>query len=419
MKLKKGFELATILRLLRSATISSAGESPQFRFAEFELVISILESAVLFNPSIPEGERRGLLSSSAFKTTNIGLFKEESFLRAFNSAQANYLKTPPIRFVLATNLGIIGRLDSLVRTFASTRVTLTSASRSSPRFNRGEIQELIAENTRYSNEGLANVSISLSARNTTEAFEEGRQAVDFLRGVWNFSLNQYSQSFTQGPVFRPVSKILPGPFGSLHFVNGELAATEIWYETNSMKPEWFYRIGKSWGKALRNERAIRSRLMHIKYRSDIEMALSRYDRALDNVDPNLAFQGLWGLVEFLSNSEGQYDQLAKRLCFLAADKEYEIQKHIFQHLRDVRNQLIHKDVRRSSINTYLSQLDWFARNMIRFHIRSGKRFSNLPEAAALLDCPTDVAELKRISSRLNLAMEIQSRERSTRKGNDR
>jgi len=140
------------------------------------------------------------------------------------------------------------------------------------------------------------------------------------------------------------------------------------------------------------------------------MALSRYARALDNVDPNLAFQGLWGLVEFLSNSEGQYDQLAKRLCFFAARKEYEIQKHIFQHLRDVRNQLTHKDVRRSSINTYLSQLDWFARNMIRFHIRSGKRFSSLPEAAALLDCPTDVAELKKISSRLNLAMEIQSRE---------
>jgi len=408
MKLKKGFEFATILRLLSSATISSAGESPRFRSTEFELAISLLESAVPFNPSIPEAERRGLLSSCAFEAAKIGSFKEDSFIRAFNTAQANYLKTPPIRFVLATNLGIIGRLDSLVRNLASTRVTVTS--RPSPKFNRGEIEDLIVENMRYSTEGLATVLISLSARNTTEAFDEGRQAADFLRGVWNISLNQFSLNFSQGPIFRPVSKILPGPFMSVHFVNGELAAKEIWYETNFMKPEWFYRIGKSWGKALRNERAIRSRLTHIKYRSDIEMALSRYARALDNVDPNLAFQGLWGLVEFLSNSEGQYDQLAKRLCFFAARKEYEIQKHIFQHLRDVRNQLTHKDVRRSSINTYLSQLDWFARNMIRFHIRSGKRFSSLPEAAALLDCPTDVAELKKISSRLNLAMEIQSRE---------
>jgi hypothetical protein len=181
-----------------------------------------------------------------------------------------------------------------------------------------------------------------------------------------------------------LNAILPGPLHTLHLHDGSLV-DPFWYEPKALVTSEIYRPDKEWTHVQRRAASILSRLRSIKYRADIEAALVRYSRAFDNHDLNAAFSGLWGVLEFLTDSVGAYEQLISRAAFVIADKDRDFVRLLLEHLRDVRNGLIHEDRERTNVESYLYQLKWLAEVLLRFHLRNGALFASRSEAARYLD----------------------------------
>lgn len=121
----------------------------------------------------------------------------------------------------------------------------------------------------------------------------------------------------------------------------------------------------------------------------------RYTRALDEADSAIAFTRLWGVLELLTGTTGKYDLLVDRVAFLSEDGDRRFITLLLEHLRDVRNGLVHTDESRSNVTTYLDQLKWMTELMLRYHLRNGKQYKTLSCAAQYLDTPTDRTLLAR------------------------
>jgi len=79
---------------------------------------------------------------------------------------------------------------------------------------------------------------------------------------------------------------------------------------------------------------------------------------------------------------------------LFGDKDRRFVRLLLEHLRDVRNRLVHAAEVRSNMEIYLYQLKGIAELMIRYHLRRGNRYTSLANAAEYLDTPVDRQILK-------------------------
>ena len=95
------------------------------------------------------------------------------------------------------------------------------------------------------------------------------------------------------------------------------------------------------------------------------------------------------MLEYLTNSIETYDPLIRRSSFLSIAKDRAIVRILLQHLRDVRNAVIHTDEERVNMSAYLEQLRTITEWMIRFHLREGNLFHSIADAGYYLDSPTD------------------------------
>lgn len=68
---------------------------------------------------------------------------------------------------------------------------------------------------------------------------------------------------------------------------------------------------------------------------------------------------------------------------------------VLEHLRDVRNHLVHEQGIKSNIDSYLQQLKSITEVLIRFHLVRGREYPSLVLAAEFLDTPTDRQTLER------------------------
>jgi hypothetical protein len=176
---------------------------------------------------------------------------------------------------------------------------------------------------------------------------------------------------------------------TLHRPNGTLIEDTFWLEPQMLKSSWIYRADEQWSRLQKGATRSLSKLQSIKYRSEVETALVRYTRALDRPDHGASFSRIWGVLEYLTNSIGEYDKLISRVSFLISDSDRRFICLLLQHLRDVRNGLVHADEACSNVGAYLYQLKWITEILIRFHLRNGNRFSSRARAAEYLDTPVD------------------------------
>ena len=89
------------------------------------------------------------------------------------------------------------------------------------------------------------------------------------------------------------------------------------------------------------EQTLRRRVKRLRYGPDLRKQLVNYVRALDYVDYDASFNRLWAVMEHLSASVGKHGRIAKRVSFLYDPAELRYIRLIVEHLRDVRNGLVH------------------------------------------------------------------------------
>jgi hypothetical protein len=268
-----------ITRLAAARTASSDGKIG-FAASEFELITSVLESAIDFQPVIPQADRRGLIRDALFATGREAKPDAKLLEDHLKRCEVGYLQRPLQAYVLASAMGIRNY-------YGRTRIRINgvevSFHKSLPtKFNRTEIGEQIAELVPAVPPSMVQVLARVSARTPIAAFEDSKESIDLLRGLWCYTMQfRNFVLFRIGPP-RPVNVILPGPLHTLHRPDGLLIKDVFWYEPQGLTDHQVHDADQKWSTVQKRGLGLLSRLRAIKYRNELETAFVRYVRALDS-----------------------------------------------------------------------------------------------------------------------------------------
>ncbi len=244
----------------------------------------------------------------------------------------------------------------------------------------------------FFNDGLK-IRVVVKARSEYEAAEKALTSLDFLRGILNFLLIESNSSFFFIEKIEPINCITIGPASTLHFQNGKLASDQIWYEPQ------YYHVNKKIYKIdnlielKENENKIRENLNKHNYGEFLKSIFVNYTRAFDSVDFESSFLKLWCILEKLTNTTDiSYDNTIKRAIFLFDDRNFH--KQILEHLRTLRNIIVHHNKSNFEMIVYVYQLKRYVDKLIHFHIENKFDFKSIGKACEFLDLPFDVDILK-------------------------
>lgn len=408
MKIQGKYDLTELARRAEAVRLNAPGEPAQFRGFDIDNVQSILESCVGFHRDLPEADRRGRIWEALVNAAKGGVVTAASLESALQDAERLYLQRPLVPYVMATSL-TLQHIPTLKRRVISER-SLTFTAGLPQRFRRDTIQAELDQHTHV--RWLARfttVRVHVWARTENAAFNEALEALDFLRGVWNYWINSgVSMRHSNGPR-KPVNPILLGPTQTLHRPSGALATDVFWYQLQHEQFDTVYSPMAKWAKITAFESKVRHRLAEISYERDLRNLLVRYARALDSVDYHVAFNRLWSVLEHLAGAVGDYKALINRVAFLYHHQDRAYVRLLMEHLRDVRNGIVHMDEFRGPMETYLFQLKSFGvEPIVRFHLAQGRRFSSLNTAGQFLDLPTDPELLRERVQSYGLALRFQT-----------
>jgi len=314
------------------------------------------------------------------------------FEQQLKQYEAQYLKKPLQAYLLASSLGI--------RDYRGRRTARLNGVRISfypvlpKKFDRSCFNEKIEECVPTSPERILQIVARVSARTPTAAFENARMNIDLLRAIWCFIVQSRSFKLIHIGPPQPVTAILPGPLHTLHLMDGSPALDLFWFEPEGLMDRHVIN-GAEWPQIEKRTSQILTRLRAVPYRLDLERALVFYVRSLDTRDAGNSFGNLWSVLELLTDSVGNYDQLVRRACFLYSDADRPFMRLVLEHLRDVRNHLVHEQGIKSNIDSYLQQLKSITEVLIRFHLVRGTEYPSLVLATEFLDTPTDRQTLER------------------------
>lgn len=400
---KEKYSLSEIAARIVSARKSfTAGVAPNLDYVQSSYIFSVLESAVSFQPLIPEMEKRGLISQAVVTAAKNEELDDKTLLRSLEQVEVAYLKKPLRSYTLLSSLAILPR-----GVVMQNRRIRGASIRFNPRlqkFDRSKLADDFENCDLYVPTELTHLTVTVRARTALAAYHNAIDAVDLMRGLWNYHINRRTLlGFSLGKP-KPINAILPGPYHTIHFPNGKLATEVLWHEPQSLEIAWMFDLSRQVPQIEKFVAQVRARLNSIKYAKHIESALIRYTRALDFADHSLAFNRLWGVLEFLTSTIGSYDTLIRRVAFLCNEDERPFMRLVLEHLRDVRNAVVHTDSHHSEMESYLFQLKIFVERVLLFHLRNGKKFSSLGAASLFLDTALDVAVLKRQAQYASMAL---------------
>lgn len=383
--------LPILIQEFEAARMSKVGDPAQFEYFQYHRVISVLETALDFRPDVGESDRVAIVEAAVASAAGEGLLTVTSLTAALERQEIEHIRRPPQAYVLVTSVGLDG-LRGIHGTVRHRGSIIRLVDKVPTRFDRSAAQEIAGEEPLPSDEHLLHVLVRLSARSHPSGYEKGRGSIDLLRAIWNYLVMPIDRYYSGWQ--RPASIILPGPLHTLHDPNGRLAVRNLWYELHPLRREWIYNPQGQWKTIQKRTRRILNRLQRVRYGTEIETGFIRYVRSMDELDHDMAFAKLWGALEYLVASVGDYERLVTRVAFLSIKSERPLVTLMLEHLRDVRNALVHGHRSRVRIWTYLYQLKMFTHRVLAFHLSQGLNFSTLTEAAEYLDSPGDQESLQ-------------------------
>lgn len=392
---EKKYDLARLAALIAEIRIPHPSDPDGIAFSGFEFgnIQSILETCVQFNKEVAEGDRHHLIWAAIVAAARNKRLDAAALKRGVHSAESEYLKKPLQEYILVSSLSCYGLPNHFQRRVNGVALAV---SRSLPsRFKRAVTTKMSRQLGVDQPTNFVNVRAHLTARTDSAAVDHGLFAIDLLRGIWNFALNERTMTRrSSGMTREPVNQIRPGPIHTLHRNSGELVTDTPWLDSDLPLIPPSRDLGKQWPDIQRAEYRIRGRLHRSPYGEDLKALLVKYGQALDHRDYDVAFNKLWSVLEHLTGTVGSsYSTLVSRASFIAADHQYA--KLILEHLRDVRNRIVHHSVSLGGMESYLYQLKRFVEGLFRFHFAYGPQFGSLGNAAEFLDLPKDESALQR------------------------
>ena len=195
---------------------------------------AVLESITDFGEGLPATDRRGIVNKALFAAVPKGSRLNATFLPAVERALTEYYHQPLRKLIILT--GVSARMETgrgpSFQSGRGTRIAFpprvhhamssarTPVLRDKDRLGIGDLPS----NYRW-------VLARTSARTTHAAVEQALDAIDEIRGIWNWYFNrQQSFRWSDGRP-KPVNRLLLHPIHTVHEVSGQLATEAPWYQT--------------------------------------------------------------------------------------------------------------------------------------------------------------------------------------------
>ena len=325
---KNGCDPSLIIQKIEAAKKVDDEGKVSFVGLEFIEYRALLFSMLKFPSEIPEREAQGIVRSAIRISARNRKITTKSILIQANKLANSYLALPYQRFTLYTTISINSRWQLPISKVHLGNNIICFDRSPSKKFIKASSQ--IMQQAEQSTIGdmpkdYTFVRVFVSAREVNEAADKAIDTIDFIRSVWNWQINRKTNFvFPTGSKPDPINKIILGPLHTLHYPNGEIAAsTTWWYEPNYIGPIRTYNGREEWEKLLKFLEKIKSRLSKHKYADTLKNGLIRYTRALDERNLQNSFLRLWSVLELLTNTEKEsYDVTIRRTAFLFEDVDY-------------------------------------------------------------------------------------------------
>ncbi len=375
-----------------------------FGFTEY---IVVLNSMVSLNDNITEFEKNNIVRRAAFSLAKKEKISSDGLLKEISRLEKEYLKQKPQKFVLISTLSI-NRFCKLKRVqINGTTITFHS---SLPKTFTKEIENKIKKPASFTITGeypkdYIFVKTFVEAKSYSQASSIAIDSIDIIRGIWNLFYNRGQFRISSGRR-DPVNNISFGPLHTIHLPNGKLA-TETWlYETGYMGPLKAFDLKNKEEDLFKFQNTVRRLLNKSKFKSQMEAALRKYAQALDIRDWESSYLRLWGLLEYLTNTNENesHKDTVKRTSFFFQEREYA--RQVLNHLRDHRNRSVHTGGSNQNIETLLYQLKNFVEVVLEIQIANKFKFSSRNELTQFMNLPEDVAKLKRRQEIISYALKF-------------
>jgi hypothetical protein len=125
--------------------------------------------------------------------------------------------------------------------------------------------------------------------------------------------------------------------------------------------------------------------------------LQEYVSSLDGTDRESTFLKLWAILEKLTacGDDGvhRYDLLVDRGSFIWRERQEA--RVLLEHLRQVRNDVVHHLRSPEEANTCVFQLLGFVHALLWFHLQAAGEFASLSEAGQFLHLSKDRGSLQK------------------------
>ena len=352
--------------------------------------------------SISDTDRSMILHRAVEAALKSKDYSQSVLIREINEATRDFVRSPGIKYVVATDLSFnhfedISRIENpgyrlyvrrqLPRHLAGAREEATQRTRRS-------IGGVYSEYTSF--QQYAAAWIHVRGRSPHEAMDLAVEALDLRRGIWNYLFNTGIVTTYPPPLRGPINEVLGGPLYSLHREDGALAVGFDWIDPAYTGSQLSHKLQEKWPRVLEEEKKVNVLLKRSPYRSTLEDALRRYCRALDLVDLSRAFLELWGLLETLTgiSPQDRHDTVVKRATFIWADKERKTHEQVLHHLRRYRNSYVHAGEGSPRAGAYVHQLRLYVQQMLYFHLHHSRYFSSMNRAARFLNLPHEARDLE-------------------------
>ena len=381
----------------------SISYSEMFQVRELEV---ILETAYDFNPQIPGGVFSNII------VDGIHIFvrkmkKDGKALKAsIKQSEEKYLRNERKKYILLTSLSF-QYFDQLPK-LKINDVNISFLPNLPRGFQIYENMSIKYNFPYYPPNDYTIVRISLQARSPSEAIELGLYALNCVRGLWNYSINIRLGSRIQHGKRDPINNVRLGPLHTLHDETGKLLDNNIyWFENKFIEKSAGRFVKDKWEYISKDFIHFRKCIKNSKSNIDINSIINYYTSALDTDDYHDAYLKLWSLLEQLTDtgSSGYDKTIARTLFFYKNDK---LNKEALEHLRIVRNRLIHKGESPDDIEPIIFQMKRYVERILLFHINNLKYFLNIQEVGKYLDINYSMDTLKReIKFRKRILKEIE------------
>lgn len=396
----KRFNLDTIAARLEGAR--HLAEEVSFEAFALRDMEAVLQTCLSFNRDVPEYEQYEIVRAGIFRAGERGPITPEALLQSLSTLEKAYLSTRPEAFLLLTSLSMTyGRH---LRRVQWRDAEIRFYSRFPRHLQRVPKKAAINWPQSLIPEQYVPVTVAVRARGPHEAYAKAIDRLDYVRGIWNFALNRRFRTriFSEGS--EPINRITLGPYRTIYKASGVLALQTFWEVPNHQLIEPSV-LARTWARVTRESGAINRTLARHPYGRVLRHVFLRYVRALDSSDFEVAFLKLWAILEYLTETTARYEDTIRRTLFLMRDVE--VQRVILEHLRHLRNVMVHEGRSAAEIEAYMLQLKRYVEIVIGFHIRTGGKFPSLSDAAKFLSLPRDPTTLQKQLRYYRLALQEQ------------